>query len=312
MSSSPASTDPDLVRYYLDGIGKYPLLTKDQEEALAQKIETGRAAAEALAAPERPSPAKARRLRREVSDGEEATRQFVNANLRLVVSIAKRYRGTGAPLLDLVQDGNLGLIHAVEKFDWHKGFKFSTYATWWIRQAIERGLANDSTTVRLPTHVRDHLRRLGAIRSELAASLSRPPTLAELAEAMSMPEQQVSNLLSAEETSSPASLDLPIGEDGETELSDVVTDRQAPSPLDLVVARALPGEVRSLLSALSDRERQVVSMRFGLDDGVPRTFEEISKAMGTTRQWARQIERIALAKLRHPSAGDAARSLLAS
>src|SRR3954466_9933038 len=205
--------DQDLVRLYLDDIGRYPLLTKDDEVRLAQTMERGREAAAELASGEKLSPARKRALRNAVREGEAAHLQFVNCNLRLVVSLAKRYQAADLPLLDLIQEGNLGLIHAVEKFDWRRGFKFSTYATWWIRQAIGRGIDNTARTIRLPVHAGDLVRRLQRVRTALEGNLGRTPTLAELAEDMEMNEQQVAEVIRF--ASTPVSIHSPIGEDGE-------------------------------------------------------------------------------------------------
>ncbi len=304
------SGDQDLVRLYLDGIGRYPLLTKDDEAHLSQLIETGRSARRHLASGEALSAGRKRELRKAVAAGEAATEDFTNANLRLVVSIAKRYQSADMPLLDLVQEGNLGLIHAVEKFDWRKGFKFSTYATWWIRQAIGRGIDNTSRTIRLPVHAGDQIRRLLRIRGQMEGELGRVPSAAELAEAMQMPEAQVSELL--QYGADPISLETPIGADGDTELADIVADVSAASPFDLVAESMLGSEIDKLLAPLDERERQILRLRYGLDRGDPRTLEEVGLALNLTRERIRQIERTALSKLRHPSVEGGAHDLLAS
>ncbi len=304
------SGEQDLVRLYLDGIGKYPLLTKDDEVALAQAIEAGRAAEAELGGPGRLAAARTRELRRSARAGRVATEAFVNANLRLVVSIAKKYQSSDMPLLDLIQEGNLGLIHAVEKFDWRKGFKFSTYATWWIRQSIGRGIDNSSRTIRLPVHAGDQIRRLLRVRSQMEGELGRLPSPAELAEVMQMPEEQVSELLlyGAE----PVSLETPIGSEGDTELADIVADLSAPTPFELAAQGMLPHEVEKLLAPLDEREKQILRLRYGLDRGAPSTLEEVGSALNLTRERIRQIERTALSKLRHPSADNGAHDLLAS
>ena len=302
--------DQDLVRLYLDGIGKYPLLTKDNEVILAQAIEAGRAASEELARPGRVPARRARELRKAQREGEAAVETFVNANLRLVVSIAKKYQSAEMPLLDLIQEGNLGLIHAVEKFDWRKGFKFSTYATWWIRQAIGRGIDNSSRTIRLPVHAGDQIRRLLRVRGQMEGELGRLPTSAELAEAMQMPEEQVTDLL--QYGAEPVSLETPIGTEGDTELADIVADMSAPTPFELVAQTMLGEEIERLLAPLDERERQILRLRYGLDRGEPRTLEEVGTVLNLTRERIRQIERTALSKLRHPSVDNGAHDLLAS
>jgi len=308
--STGESGEQDLVRLYLDGIGKYPLLTKDDEATLARTIERGRLAAAELERPGPRSPAKARELRRAKRAGEQATEVFVNANLRLVVSIAKKYQSADMPLLDLIQEGNLGLIHAVEKFDWRKGFKFSTYATWWIRQAIGRGIDNSSRTIRLPVHAGDQIRRLLRARGQMEGELGRLPTAAELAAMMQMPEAQVTELL--QYGAEPVSLETPIGSEGDTELADIVADLTAPTPFDSVAEAMLSGEIDKLLAPLDDRERTILRLRYGLDRGDPRTLEEVGSALNLTRERIRQIERTALSKLRHPSSDNGAHDLLAS
>jgi RNA polymerase sigma factor (sigma-70 family) len=302
--------DQDLVRLYLDGIGRYPLLTKDDEVELARTIEAGRDAAAELAAGDGLPAGRRRQLARSQTDGQRAAETFVNANLRLVVSIAKRYQSTEMPLLDLVQEGNLGLIHAVEKFDWRKGFKFSTYATWWIRQAIGRGIDNTSRTVRLPVHAGDQIRRLLRVRSQIEGELGRTPTPAELAAATQVPEAEVNAFL--QYGAEPVSLETPIGADGDTELADIVADLSAPTPFDLVADSMLGKELEKLLSSLDEREREILRLRYGLDRGDPRTLEEVGSQLNLTRERIRQIERAALAKLRHPSIEAGAHDLLAS
>jgi len=303
-----AGDDEDLVRLYLRDIGRHELLTKDDEVHLARLMEAGQAAATALAAGDVP-PAQQAALRREVRRGEAAQRRFVESNLRLVVSIAKRYQASGLPLLDLVQEGNLGLMHAVEKFDWRKGFKFSTYATWWIRQAITRGIANTGRTIRLPVHAGDVLVRLQRARTRLESELGRPPTEAELAVDADLPVERVRDALRA--AVEPISLSEPLREDSESELGDVVEDTWTPSPLEQAAAALLPGDVQRLLVGLDPRERDVLRLRYGLDRGEPRTLEEVGAAFGLTRERIRQIEGRALGKLRHPSVEAEAWALLA-
>jgi RNA polymerase sigma factor (sigma-70 family) len=303
------SGDPDLVRLYLDGIGRYPLLSKEEEVRLSQTIEDGIAAGQELDGSATRSPQR-RELQRRVRAGERATEAFTNANLRLVVSIAKKYQSADMPLLDLIQEGNLGLIHAVAKFDWRKGFKFSTYATWWIRQSIGRGIDNTSRTIRLPVHAGDQIRRLLRMRSQMEGEIGRLPRPAELAKAMQIPEEQVVELLRY--GTDPVSLESPIGSEGDTELADIVADANAQSPFDLVAEGMLGGEVDKLLAPLEERERQILRLRYGLDRGEPRTLEEVGSALSLTRERIRQIERSALSKLRHPAGDTGAHDLLAS
>jgi RNA polymerase sigma factor (sigma-70 family) len=298
----------DLVRLYLEDVGRHDLLTKDDEIRLAQAIEGGIAATEELNSKKRLTPTQRRALRRKVREGEEAHRQFVNSNLRLVVSIAKKYQSSGLPLLDIVQEGNLGLIHAVDKFDWRKGFKFSTYATWWIRQAIQRGIANSARVIRLPVHAGDMLSALLKLRAQLEGTLGRTPTLAELASEAELPLDKVVEVLRYSVDT--VSLDEPIREDGDAELGDFVEDRNATAPFDAAATALLPGEVAKVLQCLDERERTILTLRFGLDGGGERTLEEVAEYFGLTRERIRQIEARAMSKLRHPSADVGARELL--
>jgi len=301
--------DEDLVRVYLTEIGRFSLLTKDDEVRLAQAIEAGCEAGTQLASsPKGLTPAKKRSLRRTMLEGESAQQSFVQSNLRLVVSIAKKYQASGLPLLDLVQEGNLGLIHAVEKFDWRKGFKFSTYATWWIRQAISRGIANTSRTIRLPVHAGDALVRVQKAQAHLELTLRRTPTLAELGAEVEMPEDKLVEVLRFR--AEPLSLSEPLREDGDAELGDVVEDRAADSPFELAAMSLAPAEIKRLLAPLAAREREILSLRFGLDRGEPRTLEEVGKQFNLTRERIRQIEQRAMSKLRHPSTDNGARDLL--
>jgi RNA polymerase sigma factor (sigma-70 family) len=301
--------EEDLVRLYLTDIGKYRLLTKDDEVWLAKSIEAGHEARRQLDSGRSELTATRRReLNRMIRDGQEAERRFVQSNLRLVVSIAKKYQASGLPLLDLVQEGNLGLMHAVEKFDWRKGFKFSTYATWWIRQAITRGIANTGRTIRLPVHAGDTLARLQKARSRLELKLGRPATTAELSLEVELPEDKVIEGLRF--ASEPLSLSEPLREEGDAELGDVVEDRSTDSPFEVVASSMLPDEVARLLEPLDDREREILRLRFGLDRGEPRTLEEVGEHFNLTRERIRQIEARAMSKLRHPSSDTGARDLL--
>ena len=301
--------EEDLVRLYLNDIGQYPLLTRNDEVRLAQQIEGGNAAREELEKGTGLLATKKGELRRAVTDGELAQRTFVQSNLRLVVSIAKKYQALGVPLLDLIQEGNLGLMHAVEKFDWRKGFKFSTYATWWIRQAITRGVANTGRTVRLPVHAGERLVQVQQARGRLEFKLGRPATVNELAIDLDMPKDKVTEALGF--AAEPLSLSEPVGEDGDAELGDMVEDRSAESPFEAAAAALLPAEIEKLLAPLSERERQILVLRFGLDRGEPRTLEEVGHYFNLTRERIRQIEARVMSKLRHPSSDTGARDLLA-
>ena len=301
--------EEDLVRLYLSEIGQYPLLTKDDESRLAQAMENGKEAAAELEANERSlSPARKRELRKLVKAGDDAERSFVQSNLRLVVSIAKKYQASGMPLLDLIQEGNLGLMHAVEKFDWRKGFKFSTYATWWIRQALTRGIANTNRTIRLPVHAGDNLARVQKARVRLETAFGRRPTVAELAADLDMPDDKVTEILRfAADT---LSLSTPLREDGDAELGDIVEDPTAASPFEAAAESLLPAQISRLMLPLDDREREILSLRFGLDRGEPRTLEEVGEHFDLTRERIRQIEARSMSKLRHPSSDTGARDLL--
>ena len=298
--------EEDLVRLYLTDIGQYELLTKDDEVRLAQAIEAGHAARRELGG--RGAGSTGRELRRTARAGEEAERQFVQSNLRLVVSIAKKYQASGLPLLDLIQEGNLGLMHAVEKFDWRKGFKFSTYATWWIRQAITRGIANTGRTIRLPVHAGDTLARVQKAQARLELRLGRAATLAELAAEVDLPLDKLTEALQFR--AEPLSLSEPLRDDADAELGDMVEDRSAASPFEEAAVALLPLEVARLLEPLDDREREILRLRFGLDRGEPRTLEEVGEHFQLTRERIRQIEARAMSKLRHPSAETGARDLL--
>jgi RNA polymerase sigma factor (sigma-70 family) len=304
------SHTPDLLGLYLDEAGSFPLLTKADEMELGRTIQEGQEAAASLANTGKLTPAERRELRRHVAAAEEATTRFINSNLRLVVSVARKYQWSGLPLGDLIQEGNLGLIHAVEKFDWRKGFKFSTYATWWIRQAIGRAVENTAHTVRVPAHVGDEIRRARRLQGEMEVRLGRPPTLAELAAALDTTEASVAELFRYD--SDPMSLDVAVGEDGDTSLGDLVVNRGAESPFEAVASSMLPEEVAGFLARLSEEERQVLRLRYGLDRGEPRTQGEVGQAMQLTAERVRRIERDAIGKLRRQLVGGDAHDLLAS
>jgi len=300
--------ESDIVKVYLRNIGQYALLTKHEETRLAKLIEAGRAAASTEESAVDLTAAKRRELRRSIARGEEAHREFVHANLRLVVSIAKRYQASGVPLLDLVQEGNLGLIHAVGKFDWNKGFKFSTYATWWIRQAISRGIANTGRTIRLPAHAGDMLTRINWSRTALELKLGRRPTLQELASEAGLSREKLVEALAWR--SEPLSLSESLGDERDGDFGDVVADANAVSPFDHAAGSLLAGEVNRLLAPLDEREATILRLRFGLEEGAPRTLEEVGRHFNLTRERIRQIEAKAMSKLRHPSVDNGARDLL--
>lgn len=290
----------DSVRLYLREIGQVPLLTAEQEKRLAQLIERGQAAERKLATLPPDSP-EAERLRALKAQGEEARQQMAAANLRLVVSIAKRYRDRGLPLLDLIQEGSLGLLRAIEKFDHTKGYKFSTYATWWIKQALSRALADQSRLVRLPVHLGETLNRIQAARRQLTQSLGREPTDAELANHLGMSEEKLRELRRTAQD--PVSLATPVGEEADSTLADFIPDPHALDADDAAASGMLRQQIAAALDQLSERERRVLELRYGLTDGQPRTLEEVGKAFGVTRERVRQIEVKALRKLRHPRLG---------
>jgi len=303
-----AQPEEDLVRLYLNDVGKHDLLTKDDEVRLAQAVEAGEQARAELGAGGGIEPSRRRRLSRLVREGDQATETFVTANLRLVVSIAKKYQAAELPLLDLVQEGNLGLIHAVGKYDWRKGFKFSTYATWWIRQAITRGIANSGRTVRLPVHAGDLLNRVIKARGRLEGQLGRRPTTPELAADLGLEESKVTEIL--RHLSAPISLSEPLRSEGDAEFGDFVEDHNAVSPFEAAAAALLSNEVTKMLLVLDQREREILQLRFGLDCGQPRTLDEVGAHFHLTRERIRQIEARAMAKLRHPTLDRNAHDLL--
>ncbi|MEU1590078.1 RNA polymerase sigma factor SigB [Micromonospora sp. NPDC005710] len=289
----------DLVRAYLNGIGRTKLLTAAQEVDLARRIEAGLFADEKLATCTPVSAELRADLKLIVAEGRAAKDHLLEANLRLVVSIAKRYTGRGMAFLDLIQEGNLGLIRAVEKFDYAKGYKFSTYATWWIRQAITRAMADQARTIRIPVHMVEQVNRMVRARRELAVTLGREPTVAEVAHALEIPEIQVIELISYDRE--PVSLDQAVGDDGESALGDFVASVDPrTSAGDTAAQGELRNEVSIVLSTLSQREQAVIRLRFGLDDGRQRTLDEVGREFGLSRERIRQIEKVTLLKLRAP------------
>ena len=304
--SDGQSPSADLVRVYLNGIGKTALLNAEDEVELSKRIEAGLYAKHVLATKKRMGPVRKADLATIVAEGEAARAHLLEANLRLVVSLAKRYTGRGMPLLDLIQEGNLGLIRAMEKFDYAKGFKFSTYATWWIRQAITRGMADQSRTIRLPVHLVEQVNKLARIKRELHQQLGREATLDELAEESGIPAHKIEELL--DHSRDPVSLDMPVGADEEAPLGDFIEDAEATSAENTVVTNVMHSDVRAVLATLEEREQQVITLRFGLNDGQPRTLDQIGKRFGLSRERVRQIEREVMAKLREGRRADKLRS----
>ena len=289
----------DTVRMYLKEIGRVGLLSGDEERMMAQQIEAGYAAATALDdGGDTLDATEQRRLLRIVTVGQRAKSNLIQANLRLVVSIAKRYSGRGMQLLDLIQEGNLGLMRAVDKFDYTKGFKFSTYATWWIRQAITRSIADQARTIRIPVHMVESMNRVLRMQRQMHQELEREPTLDELAERCEIPVERVRDILRISQD--PLSLDSPVGEEDDSNLGDFIQDGSVDAPDDAAAKKMLIAAVDEALGELSEREQEIVRMRFGLEDGQARTLEEVGKYFGVTRERVRQIEAKTLAKLRHP------------
>jgi RNA polymerase nonessential primary-like sigma factor len=291
---------------YLKEIGKVPLLTGEQEVTLARRIEAGVHATARLESQPFLSEDQQTSLEAVATDGDMAKRQLTEANLRLVVSIAKRYVGRGMALLDLVQEGNLGLIRAVEKFDYTKGFKFSTYATWWIRQAITRGMADQARTIRLPVHLVEQVNKLARIRRDLHQKLGRDATQEELAAESGIPQERITDLL--DHARDPVSLDMPVGSDEEAPLGDFIEDGESADAETTVISHLLHEDLRRVLATLDDREQQVIRMRYGLDDGQPRTLDQIGRRFGLSRERVRQIEREVMAKLRIGERADRLRA----
>jgi RNA polymerase primary sigma factor len=303
----------DLVRIYLREIGRVPLLTAQDEVELAKSIEAGLFAEETMRAWPDGTAARGPRCERAelaqiAADGMHAKQRLIEANLRLVVSIAKRYIGRGLVFLDLIQEGNLGLIRAVEKFDYTKGYKFSTYATWWIRQAITRAMADQARTIRIPVHMVEVINKLARVQRQMLQDLGREPTPEELAAELDMTPEKVIEV--QKYGREPISLHTPLGEDGDSEFGDLIEDSEAIQPGEAVSFTLLQEQLHSVLDTLSEREAGVVSMRFGLTDGQPKTLDEIGKVYGVTRERIRQIESKTMSKLRHPSRSQVLRDYL--
>ena len=289
----------DAIGMYLESVATHDLLTAEDEVRLARAIERGRAAEEELASDSDIAQERRVELVRFIRQADHAKQQFIRCNLRLVISIAKRYTGRGLDLLDLIQEGNLGLIRAVEKFDWRKGFKFSTYATWWIRQAITRGLGNHGRTIRLPVHMVDVVRTVQEAELSLHEQLRRMPTIAEIAEVSGLDEDKI--LIALNAPGDTVSLDRPVGDDGDAQLGDFVEDQEADDPFATVAETARREELVRALATLDHREKMVLVLRYGLDSQPPRTLSDVGTRLGITRERVRQIETRALGKLRHPS-----------
>jgi RNA polymerase primary sigma factor len=302
----------DPVRMYLKEIGKVPLLTAEQEVILAKAIDEGEAATaeidKATDGGRKLSPPRLRELQRTERQGQLAKKKLIEANLRLVVSIAKRYVGRGMLFLDLIQEGNLGLIRAVEKFDYTKGYKFSTYATWWIRQAITRAIADQARTIRIPVHMVETINKLIRIQRQLLQDLGREPTPEEIGREMEFSPEKVREILKVSQE--PVSLETPIGEEEDSHLGDFIEDSDAVVPVDAASFILLQEQLDSVLHTLSEREKKVIQLRFGLTDGHPRTLEEVGREFGVTRERIRQIESKTLSKLRHPSRSQKLRDYL--
>ncbi len=298
----------DPVKMYLKSIGRVPLLTAIEEVDLSKKVEAGLFAAEKLATEKKVSPTLRRELEVIVREGAAAKDKLVEANLRLVVSIAKRYVGRGMLFLDVIQEGNLGLIRAVEKFDYTKGYKFSTYATWWIRQAITRAIADQARTIRIPVHMVETINKVVRVQRQLLQDLGREPTMEEIGKEVDLPPEKVEEVLKIAQD--PVSLETPIGEEGDSHLGDFIEDSDAVVPVDAASFIMMQEQLESVLHSLTDREKKVVQLRFGLTDGHPRTLEEVGREFGVTRERIRQIESKTLSKLRHPSRSQKLRDYL--
>jgi RNA polymerase nonessential primary-like sigma factor len=291
---------------YLNGIGRTALLTAAEEVELAKRIEAGVFAQHMLDTADGLDSTRKGELRQLVTDGHVAKNHLLEANLRLVVSLAKRYTGRGMPLLDLIQEGNLGLIRAVEKFDYAKGFKFSTYATWWIRQAITRGMADQARTIRLPVHLVEQVNKLARMKRDMHQRLGRDATHAELAEESGIAEEKIADLL--DHARDPVSLDMPVGSEEEAPLGDFIEDGEAADAETTVISHLLHDDLRRVLATLEDREQHVIRMRYGLDDGQPCTLDQIGRQFGLSRERVRQIEREVMAKLRQGDRADKLRA----
>ena len=306
---NPLSDGDDTISLYLREIGSIPLLTGEDERGLARCYEDGRASQEALDAGAVDfEPSERARLEALVFKGMLARERLIQANSRLVVHIAKKYTNNGVPFMDLIQEGNLGLIRAVEKFDWKRGFKFSTYATWWIRQAITRALADQARTIRVPVHMSEQISKLMAITRRLEQELGRDPTIEEIASEMDIPPKRVERI--REIAQRPLSLEMKVGEENDSELGDFLPDEDTPAPTDYAGRELLREEIEQVLDSLTEREAAVLELRYGLSGGKPHTLEEVGEKFGVTRERIRQIETKAIRRLRHPTRSNKLRDYL--
>jgi RNA polymerase primary sigma factor len=298
----------DSISLYLREIGRIPLLTAEQEVDLAKRMEAGRLAKRRLSRDGNLSAEERREFRDQVRDGKAAQEHLIKANSRLVVSVAKKYVGRGVPFLDLIQEGNIGLIRAVKKFDYRRGFKFSTYATWWIRQAVTRAIADQGRTIRVPVHMYEQINRLARVTRQLVQELGRDPTTEEIAEELGVSSKKVERTIKVAQR--PLSLEMPVGEEDDSFLGDFIEDSEAPSPTDQASQQLLRDQIDDIFISLSPREVRILQLRFGLVDGYSYTLEEVGKKFGVTRERIRQIEAQALGRLRHPSRSRKLRDFL--
>jgi RNA polymerase primary sigma factor len=298
----------DSISLYLKEIGRIPLLTAEQEVSLAKRMEAGRNARRRLSRERRLSSEERERIRATVKDGNAAHEHLIKANSRLVVSVAKKYVGRGVPFLDLIQEGNIGLIRAVKKFDYRRGYKFSTYATWWIRQAVTRAIADQGRTIRVPVHMYEQINRLARVSRQLVQELGRDPTMEEIAEELGVGPKKVERIIKVSQR--PLSLEMPVGEEDDSFLGDFIEDGDAPSPTDQASQQLLREQIDDIFASLTPREVRILQLRFGLVDGYSYTLEEVGKKFGVTRERIRQIEAQALGRLRHPSRSRKLRDFL--
>jgi RNA polymerase primary sigma factor len=314
VQSSPADLDlsaidvDDSISLYLKEIGRIPLLTAEQEVSLAKRMEAAREAKKRLSRDGRLTPEERQRLREIIRDGKAAKEHLIKANSRLVVSVAKKYVGRGVPFLDLIQEGNIGLIRAVKKFDYHRGYKFSTYATWWIRQAVTRAIADQGRTIRVPVHMYEQINRLARVSRQLVQELGRDPTMEEIAGELGVSPKKVERTIKVSQR--PLSLEMPVGEEDDSFLGDFIEDSEAPSPTDQASQQLLREQIDNIFASLTPREVRILQLRFGLVDGYAYTLEEVGKKFGVTRERIRQIEAQALGRLRHPSRSRRLRDFL--
>ena len=298
----------DSISLYLKEIGRIPLLTAEQEVSLAKRMEAGRNAKRSLSRDGNLDQEERERLRATIRDGQAAQEHLIKANSRLVVSVAKKYVGRGVPFLDLIQEGNIGLIRAVKKFDYRRGYKFSTYATWWIRQAVTRAIADQGRTIRVPVHMYEQINRLARVSRQLVQELGRDPTIEEIAEELGVSPKKVERTIKVSQR--PLSLEMPVGEEDDSFLGDFIEDNDAPSPTDQASQQLLRDQIEDIFGSLTPREVRILQLRFGLVDGYSYTLEEVGKKFGVTRERIRQIEAQALGRLRHPSRSRKLRDFL--